>query len=262
MTTMVFQLGQNVPAKANPFVGGPLFVMLLVLGGIVLLITLMIMGGRKRRAAIEAKLTEIGLRPVVNPTKEQKQSAMPLSPALGKFLRSGAKNVNWYAEGTLPGVSGFARDLPVRLIEHSYTIHTGKSNHTVYHTAAVVDAPGAWPAVTLTPETMFSKIGKALGMKDIEVEDPAFNKMWKVASTDENFALALLTPEVQKSLIASVKALGSENWVAGQGVFSLVLARQLKPEAIPLMLERMASVVASLDSVLVEQMGQQIESGG
>jgi hypothetical protein len=175
---------------------------------------------KKRRRAIKAELATSQFDVVVEPTDDDKAAAFS---SLGKpwaELPRGSKGVNWFAR--------ISRERDVTLIEHSYTTSSGKSSSTHYHTIAATGAPADWPVLTLSRENIFHKIGSLLGMKDLEVEDPEFNKRWRIKSAHEDFALLVLTPEIQKWAMSIDGTLLTIR--IGGGVVTLCRHRTLKPE--------------------------------
>jgi hypothetical protein len=68
----------------------------------------------------------------------------------------------------------------------------GHRTSTYHHTCAVVTLPFRAPHTTIGREGLFSKLARAVGRRDIEVESERFNKRFKVDSDDERFAVTLL----------------------------------------------------------------------
>lgn len=78
------------------------------------------------------------------------------------------------------------------VFEYRYTTGSGKNKHTHHHTCALVELPFDAPHTKIGPEGFWSGIGRAVGIRDIEVETPAFNDRFKVDSDDERFAVTML----------------------------------------------------------------------
>lgn len=59
-----------------------------------------------------------------------------------------------------------------------------------------ITVAGHLPVVRFTPETVFARMAKAFGGRDVEVESAAFNRSWRVWTTDERTAHGMLAPHV------------------------------------------------------------------
>ena len=171
----------------------PTIFFILVLGLAVLVVVAVTIGERKRREQVAGALKELGFDTVIKPGKPEKAAAFAPFEHLKDHLRHGEKGVRWSAAGAL----GAAR---LSVIEHSYTVSTGKSSTTFYNTVARVEAPAAWPALRLSEEHLFHKLGGLFGMKDMQLDNEHFNKRWRITCDHEDFALLVLTPEVQEWL--------------------------------------------------------------
>lgn len=222
----------------SPFSGGVLAI-ILIAGFLVTMVCLAIISGRRRRKNLAERFTQLNFVGCADPDKLQKEAAYNRFPLLHKMMKQGFRGVQWYAEA--PGSSP-----PMFFLEHTYVVSTGKSSHSVYHTAAVVAVPRSWGEVSVTRETVFTKIGKVFGLKDLDLEDPAFNKAWRVRASDENFALALLTPEVQRLLADTQAGFRNETWVVGSGSLALVVGYQIKPDDLAKLHARVTSFVEAL----------------
>jgi Tfp pilus assembly protein PilV len=243
-------LSQTIPTSGTTI--PPVVIAGLVMGGVVLglivLIIATVNSGKKRRAALAQTFAAMNMNGSADPDNAAKALAYARVPSLHKIMRHGHKGVRWFAESppasTTPGVF---------MIEHSYVVSTGKNSQSVYHTAACVAVPAQWGEVALSREGMFTKIGKLFGLKDLDLEDPAFNNAWRVRTADENFALALLSPEVQQFLAAENAPFKNDSWIIGSGTLSLVLGRQLKPEELDPFRARLLALIRMLAPELRSQ---------
>ncbi|MCG3121983.1 MAG: hypothetical protein GIKADHBN_00356 [Phycisphaerales bacterium] len=165
-------------------------IMVAVFGGIAVLVTVVVLADRARRKKIAEALAALGFEQHTKPDDLEKDSAFALLGPSWADLRTAGKGVKWTARGEVDG-------RPVVLVEHQYTTGSGKSRQTHVHVVAATPAPPAWPDVRLTREGLFDKLGAVFGSKDFTVEDENFNKRWKVKTTNEDFALLVLTPQVQ-----------------------------------------------------------------
>jgi hypothetical protein len=132
----------------------------------------------------------------------------------------------------------------VRLGLHQHTVSTGKSSTTFTHWAAATPCPAPWPAISISGENLGTKIASMLGAKDIELDDPEFNKAWHVRALSKDrsasapdFALVLLSPEVQRFLLpASRDQHRAESWWIGSGqvvCVRMVTGTPKKPTFVP-----------------------------
>ncbi len=97
-----------------------------------------------------------------------------------------------------PTVEGRYRSRQVRFF--TYTTGSGKSRTTWSAvTAAVSGATGF--TLELCPENFIMRIGTALGMQDITVNDPVFDPAFIIKSNDPAYAAAALLPEIRTRLL-------------------------------------------------------------
>lgn len=115
------------------------------------------------------------------------------------------------------------------LFEHSHTVHTGHATVTQVNNAWVVEAP-QWPPVEIAPRGLFLKAVNRLGfMKGIMLDDEEFNRAFRVNSPDPDFAVTLLTPEVQRLLLEERGVV----WRVGSGSLCVLQARAMNLDDIP-----------------------------
>lgn len=69
-----------------------------------------------------------------------------------------------------------------------------------FHVVAMA-LPGRLPTLELTPEGAGDRVAKALGGRDLELESADFNREWRVRSSDDRIAHAVLTPRVMARLL-------------------------------------------------------------
>ncbi len=75
---------------------------------------------------------------------------------------------------------------------YQYTTGSGDDSTTYNLTCALIALPFAAPHTKIGPEGFWSKLGKRVGVRDIEVESPQFNDLYRVNSDDERFAVTML----------------------------------------------------------------------
>jgi hypothetical protein len=179
---MTMMLAQNA-GRGGP----PAFVFFLVGGVIVFVIVSVILANaheKKRRASTRSTLesrrfliTERGVR-----------DAFALLPI--DKLASRPDKIVWSAAGEVGGH-------PVTLVEHLYHTGGGKNRQTHRHSVVSFTLPTRWPTLAVMHEHFFHKIGEMFGAKDLKLDDERFNKKFRVQGDDEDFAVLLLSPEVQ-----------------------------------------------------------------
>jgi hypothetical protein len=99
-----------------------------------------------------------------------------------------------------PTLAGRHRGRPVRFF--NYTTGSGKSRRV--WSAVSVAVPGASAfTLELAPENFLTRVVTALGMQDIQVGDPTFDKAFLVRSNDAAAAAAALLPEIRTRLLTT-----------------------------------------------------------
>ncbi len=78
------------------------------------------------------------------------------------------------------------------VFDYEYTTGSGKNRSVHRRTCALVSLPFTAPHTEIGPEGFWSGIGRAIGLRDIEVESDRFNDIYRVTGDDERFAIALL----------------------------------------------------------------------
>lgn len=125
--------------------------------------------------------------------------------AFKKALRSVALETGCsYDEGGClrsPKVSGMFRNR--NIIVDSYTEHHGGDNDssTTYTRIQVNHNGRLFGEIDIYPETLFSAIGKKLGMQDIQTGNPEFDKAFIVKGGNEGMVRSILDMEVQQKLL-------------------------------------------------------------
>lgn len=168
---------------------------LIFLAAVAVLVVAMVFFERRRRAGVQAALEARNFTVAMKLDGAERELLFGPMTSL-EFLRHGARGMKWHARGQSLG-----RDVVV--IEHSYTTGSGKNKRTVNNTAAaLLGRSGAgWPLLSLTGESIFHRIGEKFGgIRDVQLEDERFNRRWRIKCNDEDFALAMLNPEVQQLL--------------------------------------------------------------
>lgn len=200
--------------------GDPIIAIVVVVGIIVLAAVIGIaanVAAKKRRARIASLLADRGYTVAPQPKDPAHAGAFA---AAGPFqdLRTGPKGVQWSAHHAGTGVT---------ILEHSYVVSTGKSAHRVVHTIAAVPCPGGWPVLSIQVGGLLGKLADIFGARDVKVEDPAFNKRFRIKGDSDDFSLLVLTPQVQQWFMALPQGYGVR---IGAGAMSVFQRRAMKPE--------------------------------
>lgn len=107
-------------------------------------------------------------------------------------------------------VTGEVKGRPMIAFDYSYKTDStdSKGNRTTStHPFAIyaLGMPCALPEVQLVPESVFGRLGTALGMQDIELESEDFNRKYRVRCSNPKLATDILTPRTMEMLIAAPK---------------------------------------------------------
>lgn len=92
---------------------------------------------------------------------------------------------------------------------YEYTTGSGDNKQTHRHTCALISLPYAAAHTKIGPEGFWSGVGRAIGIRDIEVESPDFNDQYRVTSDDERFAIALLDQQMIAWLLSNQSGRGA-----------------------------------------------------
>ena len=144
----------------------------------------------------------------------------------------------------LPEIPGGAKVKPVitgeldgrelMIFEASYMIFTGQTMIQVAYTFYIVQAP-AWPRTNIISRNFFGRLLARLGRaKGLQLESPEFNIRFKVTSDDEDFAIALLSPQMQEFLLTKTTV----RWRIFDGRVCLIYSGTLKSARIETSLQR------------------------
>lgn len=78
-----------------------------------------------------------------------------------------------------------------------------RQERTRRYTCAVTELTGVWwPAVSIAPETMMSRLEDKVGLADIQFESDDFNRRFDVRSKDRRFAFAMIDPRMMSWLLS------------------------------------------------------------
>lgn len=135
------------------------------------------------------------------------------------------------------------------VFQYEYTVGSGKSSTTHRRTVALIDLPLDAPHLTISTESAWSRIKRAVGLRDIEVESPAFNDHYQVRSDDDRFAITLLDPPMIDWFLSPGSGQGAVSFEL-LGPWLLCHCEQLEVEELPRLLGWSGSVRDRLPVVL------------
>jgi hypothetical protein len=98
-------------------------------------------------------------------------------------------------------------ELPMRLFDYWYYEETrdsrgNRSRRYRRYTCAQIAIAADCPPLRVGREGMFSRLGKALGFTDVELEYEDFNREFRVKCDDQRFAFSLLDGRMMEWLLA------------------------------------------------------------
>lgn len=104
-------------------------------------------------------------------------------------------------------ISGAWKSTKFASFDYSYQTHSsngrgGRTTTTHRFTVVALALPAGLPRLQVTPESMFSRIGHAFGMDDIDLESEDFNRAFRVTCPDPKFASDALSPRTMQLLLS------------------------------------------------------------
>jgi hypothetical protein len=151
---------------------------------------------KRRRAALFAIAQSLGFEfSAVDP---HDTCSLPF-PLFRRGKNGDTENVMW---GTHDG-------LPMRLFDYWYYDeqsdgHGGRTRTYHRFTCALLTIDAACPSLQLGHENFFSRLGSAVGFKDVELEYDDFNRAYRVKCDDQRFAFSLLDGRMMEWLLADL----------------------------------------------------------
>ena len=126
------------------------------------------------------------------------------------------------------------------VFESSYMIHTGQAPIPITHTIYCAEAPD-WPLTKVTPRNFLGQLTlKLFKPSGLVLDDPEFTRRFKVRADHEDFAITLLSPEMQAFMLTKRNV----RWHIGYGRVCLVYSGGLKPDRIEASRERLRGFLA------------------
>ncbi len=131
-------------------------------------------------------------------------------------------------EGSLDG-------RPIEVFQSSYMVSTGQTMIQVSHTIYAVEAP-AWPATQIAAHSWFVRLFRKLNRPTgLELDDPEFNRRFRLKTDDEDFAIALLSPDMQGFMLSKT----SVRWRITPGLLCMIYSGTLKADRMEASLQRL-----------------------
>ncbi len=94
------------------------------------------------------------------------------------------------------------------VFDYEFTTGSGKNSTVHRRTCALISLPFTAAHTKIGPEGFWSGVGRALGLRDIEVESDMFNSRYRVTSDDERFAVTLLDQPMIAWLLSAASGAG------------------------------------------------------
>ncbi len=156
-------------------------------------------------------------------------------------------------------MTGTLANRPLTIFQSMYMVQAGNTPVWVYHTIYSTTAP-PWPLVKIKKRSFFDRLLKhILKRHELELDDPEFNQTMRVETVDEDTAIMLLTPDMQRFFLEKptiqwflghvAKRLDAQDQAItepAQGRVDMVYSGRLKPDRIAdslVRLERFWSLV-------------------
>ena len=124
---------------------------------------------------------------------------------------------------------------PITVFQSSYMMYTGQVFMQIAYTVYGVDAAD-WPVTHITRRNWFGRLALKLGRQSgFLLDNPQFNARFKVRTESEDFAIALLSPEMQAFMLTKTNV----RWRIKDGRVCLCYSGTLKPARMTASLDRM-----------------------
>lgn len=154
-----------------------------------------------------------------------------LTEPFGLFRKGDGRAIEHVLYGTY-------RDTPIRAFDYWYYEEStdskgNRSRSYSYFSCVLMPIEAGCFRVSISPESVFSRLADALTFRDIEFESEEFNRAWNVTSDDDRFAHAFVDARMCQWLLAN----GGPHAFEVVGDRMLVARRRIAPEAYPSMLD-------------------------
>jgi len=131
-------------------------------------------------------------------------------------------------EGSLDG-------RPIEIFQSSYVVSTGQAMIQISHTIYAVEAP-VWPPTQIASRNWFGRLFRKFGRPaGLELDDPEFNRRFRLKTDDEDFAIALLSPDMQAFMLSKT----SVKWRITPGLLCMIYNGTLNADRMEASLQRL-----------------------
>lgn len=134
-------------------------------------------------------------------------------------------------------ITGVVQGRPFTAFDYSYETHStdskgNRTSTTHRYAVCVLTLPVPLPALSVVPESVFSRVATAVGLgQDLDLESEDFNRRFRVRSADPKFAYDVLHPRTMEFLVAAdpcawrIQGLDMIAWEQGRLEPAGILAR-------------------------------------
>ena len=146
-------------------------------------------------------------------------------------------------------LTGTWKGKPFVSFDYSYETHSsdgkgGTSTQTHRYAVTAVALPAYLPRLQVTPESLLTRFGNAVGLSDIELESEDFNRAFRVHANDPKFASDVLTARTMQLLLSRPHL----SWrIEGSDIICWQTGEQ-EPVAVNAAVATMLDVVAGIPS--------------
>lgn len=158
-------------------------------------------------------------------------------------------------------LTGTWKGKPFASFDYSYQTHTsdgkgGTSTQTHRYAVSAVALPAYLPRLQVTPETLLTRFGNAVGLADIELESEDFNRAFRVHADDPKFASDVLSARTMQLLLSRTHL----SWrIEGSDILCWQSGEQ-EPVAVTAAVATMLDVVAGIPSFVWHDHGSEAGS--
>ncbi len=223
--------GANGPAIAGAIIMG--LAMVIIFGGVTIVIGAVI---ERRPVVVEAPVA----RPVAAPTAR----AFAVRHGLG--YRPAAETAFTRRLPHLPGVpvnatlteiiEGEYQDRRIIGLQAEWAFHTGQFSVPMRRTVYLVDAPEQWPTLRIRPRSASRGVVRMLRRgRGLHLENERFNRRFDVQTVDDEFAVCLLSPELQAFVLEKTGVA----WKIADGFLMIAYPGAMRADRIHASLDRL-----------------------
>ncbi len=120
--------------------------------------------------------------------------------------------------------------------EHMHVVNTGNAVIPVQKTVYAIETP-AWPRVDIKRTSSVGRLfRRVFGKTDLQFDLPEFNRHMRVATTDPNFAITMLSPELQRHILSKTSA----SWRLMDGWLFLIYSGPMRFDRAPASMARLS----------------------